>query len=107
MWLGDGNSECVRICYAKKNDAVIEKCKKSGYELGYHYVHKTTGVHYQYFKCMTHVLKHMDLKNNKHIPDIYKFSSVEQRLELLAGLIDTDGCVDKSGRVSFYCTSWR
>ena len=29
----------------------------------------------------------------KFIPDIYKFSSVEQRLELLRGLLDTDGSI--------------
>ena len=29
--------------------------------------------------------------SNKFIPDIYKFSSIEDRLELLKGLIDTDG----------------
>lgn len=31
----------------------------------------------------------------KHIPDIYYTSSKEQRLELLAGLIDTDGYLNK------------
>ncbi len=31
------------------------------------------------------------LHNNKHIPDEYKTASVESRLELLAGLIDSDG----------------
>lgn len=33
----------------------------------------------------------MEVLNNKHIPKIYLNSSREQRLELLAGLIDTDG----------------
>jgi len=37
---------------------------------------------------------------NKHIPDIYIRASLEQRLDLLAGLIDTDGHVERStGRV--------
>ncbi|WP_313453387.1 Hint domain-containing homing endonuclease [Stutzerimonas nitrititolerans] len=31
---------------------------------------------------------------NKHIPDAYRFASLEDRLELLAGLIDTDGHFD-------------
>ena len=30
--------------------------------------------------------------NIKHIPDIYKYASFEARLELLRGLMDTDGC---------------
>jgi hypothetical protein len=36
-------------------------------------------------------LKLMEVINNKHIPSIYLKSSRLQRLELLAGLIDTDG----------------
>jgi len=34
-----------------------------------------------------------NLINNKHIPDVYMYASKEIRLELLAGLIDTDGCM--------------
>jgi len=41
----------------------------------------------------------------KHIPKDYLFSSVEQRLALLTGLIDTDGYVDKTGYVLHYYTS--
>ena len=40
------------------------------------------------------------LLNNKHIPEIYQRASIRQRLELLAGLIDTDGHVDDD-RVHF------
>jgi hypothetical protein len=35
----------------------------------------------------------LGLRNNKHIPQIYKTSSVQERRELLAGLIDSDGHV--------------
>jgi len=35
--------------------------------------------------------KELDLFNNKHIPHIYKTNTVENRLKLLAGLIDSDG----------------
>jgi predicted ribonuclease YlaK/intein/homing endonuclease len=40
----------------------------------------------------------------KSIPDIYKYSSVEDRLEVLRGLMDTDGCIKKNGEASF-CTA--
>jgi replicative DNA helicase len=43
-------------------------------------------------------LKHYDLLGNKHIPDDYKINSEENRLLLLAGLIDTDGNYVKSTR---------
>ena len=42
----------------------------------------------------------------KFIPEIYKFGSIEQRIELIRGLFDTDGTVDKNrARVSFSTTS--
>ena len=42
----------------------------------------------------------------KFIPDVYKYGSIEQRYELLQGLFDTDGSVDKSrARVSFSTAS--
>jgi hypothetical protein len=44
-------------------------------------------------------LKRLNLINNKHIPKEYFFSSQEQRLELLAGIIDTDGYLSKSSYV--------
>ena len=43
----------------------------------------------------------------KFIPELYKVNSLEVRFDLLAGLFDTDGTVDKSGRVSFCTTSER
>lgn len=43
----------------------------------------------------------------KFIPEIYKFGSVEQRIELIRGLLDTDGSVGKGNRLSFTSTSKR
>jgi len=40
--------------------------------------------------------------NNKHVPDQYLWASQEQRLELLRGLMDTDGCCNKDGQVEFW-----
>ena len=44
---------------------------------------------------------------NKFVPDCYKLNSVEVRLDLLAGLFDTDGTVEKDGHASFTTTSHR
>ena len=41
------------------------------------------------------IFKKLDLVNNKHIPDIYMNSSEQDRLKLLAGLIDSDGYLHK------------
>lgn len=44
---------------------------------------------------------------NKFIPDIYKYSSIEDRYKLVKGLMDTDGSVWKSGSCNFVNTSER
>lgn len=44
----------------------------------------------------------------KFIPDEYKFTSRENRLNLLRGMLDTDGTIEKAtGRVSYYTSSER
>lgn len=43
--------------------------------------------------------------HTKFIPENYLWSSIEERLAILQGLMDTDGTVDKDGRVSFTSTS--
>ena len=42
---------------------------------------------------------------DKFIPEIYKHSSIENRLSLLQGLMDSDGHVDEIGRVEFTSSS--
>ena len=41
----------------------------------------------------------------KFIPDDYLYNSVEKRTALLSGLLDTDGTVEKTGRIEFSTTS--
>ena len=51
-------------------------------------------------------LKNINLKNNKHIPDIYYFNSVEVRLELIRGLMDSDGYCHTRGGCVFYQSNY-
>lgn len=44
----------------------------------------------------------MKLLNNKHIPDIYFRASINQRLELLKGLMDTDGNVNSCRKQAIF-----
>lgn len=46
-----------------------------------------------------------ELSNNKFIPDEYLFDSVENRIQLLQGLMDSDGTTDKDGRTHFSTSS--
>jgi len=41
----------------------------------------------------------------KFIPEMYKYSSVEQRLEIVRGLLDTDGSINKDGAIEFCSVS--
>lgn len=59
-----------------------------------------------------HALKNLGLmgstSSTKFLPDCYKFNSVEARVALLQGLMDTDGTVDKrQGKISFCTVSKR
>lgn len=59
-------------------------------------------------KVLNNAIKLMKLdeySHNRFIPKEYLNSSIEQRIELLKGLMDTDGCVDVKGRFRFSTTS--
>ncbi len=55
------------------------------------------------------ILRELDLlgtiSNNKFVPELYLEHSVETRRNILQGLLDTDGTVDKAGHVSFCSVS--
>lgn len=52
-------------------------------------------------------LRNLGVLGNKHIPMIFKRSSVAQRSDLLAGLMDTDGYAAANGICEFTTTSAR
>lgn len=47
--------------------------------------------------CLNVRLSELGLRGNKHIPSDYLRGSVQQRLALLQGIMDTDGDISKSG----------
>jgi hypothetical protein len=49
----------------------------------------------------------MGLLRNKHVPEMYMRASIEQRLALLQGLMDSDGYIDDYGRCEFTNTNER
>lgn len=107
-WLGDGTSVKPAITHAPGDHAVIDEIVRLGYPVKTAWVHPTTGVVTTSFAGprpnvrseFSTALHAMGVLNNKHIPEIYKLGSIEQRLQLLAGLIDTDGYVyAETGRV--------
>ncbi len=51
------------------------------------------------------ILRSMGVLGNKHIPEIYLRGSERQRRALLAGLLDTNGTINKAGCVEFDVTN--
>lgn len=91
-WLGDGKSSSGQICWSA-NDDVVAQAINAHYPFTSRWTHQTTRVEYAALP-ITPELRALGLLNNKHIPEQYLLSSIDQRLELLAGLIDTDGHVE-------------
>lgn len=114
LWLGDGNSRVPTITigykdeeiykwlekWAKDNDLLIRREKGQGSDNWHFAAHKRDKNGYPVHHVKTK-LKDLNLLQNKHIPEIYYKNSFENRLKLLAGLIDSDGYKTKTGSVQF------
>lgn len=109
-WLGDGTNTKPWLNNDKKDLAIIDKMISLGYDKRKEYVHKTTGVISSVFgRKFQDGLQHYGMcyynrKTEKHIPDEFFSASLEQRLELLAGLLDTDGTLCKKEHRYHYST---
>ena len=100
VWLGDGVGTAPTICCAPADRAVIDRVIANGNKVRWQTVHKTTGVLYFGFDFQKK-LKSLGMCSTTHrlpkrIPEEYLIASEEQRLELLEGLLDTDGCLSGS-----------
>ena len=87
-WLGDGSKQCGAITNETNN--VLAEIQRRGYSLGDDISAENRTSTYTILGIYRK-LKELNLINNKHIPDIYQRASYEQRLDLLRGLMDTDG----------------
>ena len=87
-WLGDGSKQCGAITNETNN--VLVEIQRRGYSLGDDISAENRTSTYTILGIYGK-LKELNLINNKHIPDIYQRASYEQRLDLLRGLMDTDG----------------
>lgn len=95
VWLGDGTNKNPTITNPKCDTCIIDSVVADGYPIRWKTEHKDTGV-MQYGFGFRKCLQSMGMCFSrttcvKYIPDVYLKASEAQRLELLAGLIDTDG----------------
>lgn len=95
LWLGDGSSH-GSIFTVSCEDMHMYDWVTSIY--GTPTIHKDDGENWAslYYKGgLRTQLKKNNLLGNKHIPEEYFTSSIEQRMSLLQGLMDTDGTCNK------------
>lgn len=104
LWLGDGATNSSRFTCSDKDVEIIERIKALGYP-----VHKvkgscawsiSTGLKDRDSKTNSFQvqLRRLGVLGNKHIPNAYMNAPFSDRLELLQGLMDTDGFISKRVR---------
>lgn len=104
VWLGDGNSRDPAITNA--DHEILDYFKSWAISVGDKFTSRPDkscervsvyNPEHSEPSVLRAALRGLDLFCNKHIPHIYKTGSRAQRMELLAGIIDTDGCEHHGG----------
>lgn len=103
VWLGDGSADGDSVTTI--DPEMIAELEDRGYRASSTY-RSRHGVPTYYFPELRARTEELGLHHNKHIPDVYLRASLEQRQELLQGLMDTDGtvCRARQNRVSIVST---
>jgi len=106
-WLGDGTSSKPEITtednpvveyfryYCEELDLLLKEVGNS--KITYRMTSGIKGGIMTDRNPMLNMLRKYKVLNNKHIPHVYKCNSRAIQLELLAGLIDSDGSLHKNG----------
>jgi intein/homing endonuclease len=92
IWLGDGTSSGSAMTSA--DPEIFNYSNYKWHRNKVKYLYNTHG--------LQKILRLNNLKNNKHIPKEYSISSYKQRLELLRGLMDTDGTCHCQGGIAYF-----
>jgi ATP-dependent Lon protease len=103
LWLGDGSSSTSEI--TNQDSVILFYLRNKLKEYNLNLTHRKNYTYYigcdtkkntrQKHNTFINILNIYDLMNNKHIPNVYKINSRDNRLKLLAGIIDSDGHYNK------------
>lgn len=112
MWLGDGNSGGYSII-TTIDDEIITYIENYSRKLQLKFknspdkqqVHLHNEPSNRKWTDLTRAYTKYNLIDNKHIPEDFLYNSYENRLELLKGLMDTDGTCYKTGTIEFTNTN--
>ena len=104
VWLGGGMSSEAAIICGENDELIFDRLQTKGYEINH--VRWTNpqsknGRSWPIYSFLNVYgkLKSLGVFGNKNIPIPYLRATIEQRFELLRGLMDTDGSVTKSAGV--------
>ena len=100
LWLGDGSKRNPVITNQDSSVLLYLKNKLPEYDMMLNhqskYTYSITATNLRNENKMLQILRKHNLINNKHIPELYKINNRSVRMQLLAGLIDSDGYFKKS-----------
>lgn len=95
VWLGDGNSYSGHI--TNMYEDLWKEIEKRGYSLGKDVSNGHSGkAQTKNVVGLTTKLKKLGVLKNKQLPESYLLGSYEQRLDVLRGLMDTDGYYNRT-----------
>ena len=106
-WLRDGTSRDTGITTAEPEIVEYFENFAEEHKLFFNrqgknkYAYKVSGSGRPGGNLFMNFLRENNLIYNKHIPDVYKFNSKENRLKLLAGLVDSDGHLGRGNCYDF------
>ena len=118
LLLGNGGwTQQYAITFSNTEKDIVDRLKKLTKQYGEWHLAKNSNIQYyftnllnqkqgtnEFRKWIENTFKHCH-SIDKFIPKEYLYSSIEDRLELVRGLIDTDGNVNVKGYISFYTVS--
>lgn len=116
VWLGDGSShgngftigdpEMLDILAKTCGVSLHGHCRKYLYSLDEHQSERNAlGQYRRVPGSFVDCLVNFGIRNQKSIPDVYLTSSFADRLDLVRGLMDTDGTINKVGNCVFTNTN--
>lgn len=107
VWLGDGTSTRAEFTLGAGKGRLVTELRRRGVEVRVRTRTQRWPICYLTVGGrgdLIRVLRGMGVSPVKGIPSRYLRASIRQRLDLLRGIMDTDGCADRNGRCSIDVT---
>lgn len=112
LLLGDGYISGSGVCISTKDDELFDSIQNLDEHTSFNEYFKSEIKSIKVIRLKSEIKKRLNVyellnkkSNNKFIPKDYLYNSLDVRVSLLQGLMDTDGYVDKKGTVQFTTVS--